>query len=93
MNLAYITTLVVPAKYAPSPQGPRSDHAFIGRRVHEIKDSLLTYLLTTFPLLLVPPSQTQSFPALLELKAGVWSSEATRFLMDLFRVFVCYAHA
>lgn len=58
-----------------------------------LKESLSTYLSTTFPSLLVPPSQTRSFSALLELKAGVGGSEATLFLTDLLRVYVRYAHA
>lgn len=57
-----------------------------------LKESLSTYLSTTFPSLLVPPSQTRSFSALLELKAGVGGSEATLFLMDLLRVYVRHAH-
>jgi peptide chain release factor 1 len=58
-----------------------------------LKESLSTYLSTTFPCLLVPPSQTRSFSALLELKAGVGGSEATLFLTDLLRVYVRYAHS
>ncbi|KAG9311303.1 hypothetical protein JVU11DRAFT_8391 [Chiua virens] len=57
-----------------------------------LKENLSTYLSTTFPSLLVPPSQTRSFSALLELKAGVGGSEATLFLTDLLRVYVRYAH-
>ncbi|KIJ05234.1 hypothetical protein PAXINDRAFT_141427 [Paxillus involutus ATCC 200175] len=58
-----------------------------------LKDSLSTCLSTTFPSLLVPPSQTQSFSALLELKAGVGGSEATLFLADLLRVYIRYANS
>ncbi|KIJ64112.1 hypothetical protein HYDPIDRAFT_91427 [Hydnomerulius pinastri MD-312] len=57
-----------------------------------LKNSLSTHLSTTFPSLLVPPSQTQSFSALLELKAGVGGSEATLFLTDLLRVYMRYAN-
>ena len=52
-----------------------------------------TYLATTFPALLVPPSRTRAFSALLELKAGVGGSEAALFLTDLLRVYVRHAHA
>ncbi|KAH0828578.1 hypothetical protein J3R83DRAFT_2849 [Lanmaoa asiatica] len=58
-----------------------------------LKEGLSTCLSTTFPSLLVPPSQTRSFSALLELKAGVGGSEATLFLTDLLRVYVRYAHS
>ncbi|KAF9218598.1 release factor [Gyrodon lividus] len=58
-----------------------------------LKDSLSAYLSTTFPSLLVPPSQTRSFSALLELKAGVGGSEATLFLTDLLRVYIRYANS
>lgn len=58
-----------------------------------LKETLSAYLSTTFPALLVPPSQTRTFSALLELKAGVGGSEATLFLVDLLRVYVRYAHA
>ncbi|KIK93168.1 hypothetical protein PAXRUDRAFT_34189 [Paxillus rubicundulus Ve08.2h10] len=58
-----------------------------------LKDSLSTYISTTFPSLLVPPSQTQTFSALLELKAGVGGSEATLFLADLMRVYTRYANS
>lgn len=58
-----------------------------------LKERLSTYLSTTFPCLLVPPSQTRSFSALLELKAGVGGSEATLFLTDLLRVYVRYANS
>ncbi|KAF8433964.1 release factor [Boletus edulis BED1] len=58
-----------------------------------LKESLSTYLSATFPSLLVPPSQTRSFSALLELKAGVGGSEAMLFLTDLLRVYVRYAHS
>ena len=58
-----------------------------------LTQNLSTYLSTTFPALLVPPSQTRAFSALVELKAGVGGSEATLFLMDLLRVYVRYAHA
>ncbi|KAG6372563.1 hypothetical protein JVT61DRAFT_7673 [Boletus reticuloceps] len=58
-----------------------------------LKESLSTYLSTTFPSLLVPPSQTRSFSALLELRAGVGGSEAMLFMVDLLRVYVRYAHS
>ncbi|KAF9235869.1 hypothetical protein BU15DRAFT_50858 [Melanogaster broomeanus] len=58
-----------------------------------LTDSLSTYLSTTFPSLLVPPSPTKSFSALLELKAGVGGSEATLFLTDLLRVYIRYANS
>lgn len=58
-----------------------------------LQESLSMHLSTKFPSLLVPPSQTRSFSALLELKAGVGGSEATLFLEDLLRVYVRHAHS
>jgi len=53
--LSYITTSVVLASYAPSPQGPRSDHAFVGRRrVHDAQGELVDVSLDDFPFLARP---------------------------------------
>ena len=45
-----------------------------------------------FPSLIVPPSQTASLSAALELKAGVGGQEACLFLSDLLRMYIRYAN-
>lgn len=50
-------------------------------------------LSTTFPSLLIPPSATAHYSALVELKSGVGGSEASLFLGDLLRVYLRYAQS
>lgn len=56
-----------------------------------LTDTLSHTLSTTFPSLLVPPSNTHHLSAILDLKSGVGGSEASLFLGDLLRVYLRYA--
>ena len=50
--MSYITTSVVSDRYAPPPQGPRSDHAFLGRRrVHDAQGEAVDVSLDDLSLL------------------------------------------
>ena len=48
-------------------------------------------LKTTFPTLLLPPSETVSYGTLIELKSGVGGSESSIFLNEMARMYVRYA--
>jgi peptide chain release factor 1 len=45
------------------------------------------HISSTFPALLLPPSKTTSFSALLELKSGVGGDEASLFLSEILRMY------
>ncbi|PPR01203.1 hypothetical protein CVT26_016084 [Gymnopilus dilepis] len=52
-----------------------------------LSTSLESLVQNTFPSLLIPPSSTKHFSALMELKSGVGGSEASLFLADLLRMY------
>lgn len=58
---------------------------------HAALTARLSASLASFSALLVPPSRTRAYGALLELKPGVGGSEAALFSGDLLRVYVRYA--
>jgi peptide chain release factor 1 len=53
----------------------------------------LQTLLRSFPPLLLPPSTTGSYNALIELKSGVGGAESSLFLTDLLRMYVRFAES
>lgn len=53
----------------------------------ELLSKLSSIVDTTFPSILVPPSETAHLAAMLELKAGVGGSEASLFVADLMRMY------
>ncbi|KAH9475910.1 Peptide chain release factor 1 [Psilocybe cubensis] len=55
--------------------------------VSALTETLSTFLQSTFPSLLLPPSPTAHLSALMELKSGVGGSEASLFLGDLLRMY------
>ena len=60
---------------------------------NELLDKLSTIAETTFPSLLVPPSETGHMSAMLEIKAGVGGSEAMLFAADIMRMYVRLAQS
>lgn len=52
---------------------------------------VLKGLVASFPTLLIPPSETGSYNALIELKSGVGGAESSLFLNDLLRMYVRFA--
>lgn len=53
--------------------------------------STLKDLSESFPKLLIPPSNTSSYDALIELKSGVGGAESSLFLTDLLRMYTRFA--
>lgn len=53
----------------------------------EITTSLSEKLKTTFPKLLIPPSSSAEFSALIEIKAGVGGDEAALFVSEVLRMY------
>lgn len=52
---------------------------------------ILQGLISSFPSLLMPPSETASYNTLIELKSGVGGAESSLFLNDLLRMYTRYA--
>lgn len=59
----------------------------------ELLAKLSSFTDTTFPSLLVPPSNTDHLAALIELKAGVGGSEAALFAGDMMRMYTRVAQS
>ncbi|KAH8109915.1 release factor, partial [Phellopilus nigrolimitatus] len=69
-----------------------SIRALAAEEYQSLFDAHKKQLTSTFPLLLVPQSQTSDMSALIEIKPGVGGSESSLFLADLLRMYTRFGN-